>query len=141
MTAPGSGFGRGYLHGAFAGACLTIFATIMGNAILTPKATPTLLLPSEQSFFIQPTVPLRANITILTDAQFDRQPYVFLRQHSEDVNIVAFTNANVSPCEITLRAGMEIEAWPERRRAQFVDREDGDTIAHELLHCIRDWHQ
>ncbi len=46
-----------------------------------------------------------------------------------------------NPCRIMLQSGMQIEGYSLSARADFVDKDNADTIAHELLHCLRGrWH-
>jgi hypothetical protein len=46
------------------------------------------------------------------------------------------------PCTITLPIGMPIRFGQEGARAMFVMTRDADTVAHELLHCLRGkWHK
>lgn len=53
----------------------------------------------------------------------------------------AFTRYRREPCEISVPEGWLIEADPQRGRARFAVRENSDSLAHEILHCLRGaWH-
>ncbi len=56
----------------------------------------------------------------------------------------AFTSAYrdlSGPCRVTLPTGMKIAFESSAHAAYFLDGRDADTVAHELLHCLRwNWH-
>jgi hypothetical protein len=56
-----------------------------------------------------------------------------------------FDENNREPCEVTIPDDWEIvtgDAGPWSQRAHFLDPDNDDTLAHELLHCVRGaWHQ
>ncbi len=53
----------------------------------------------------------------------------------------AFAYDKLRPCRVVIPVGWEVWALPSQGRAGWVNEHDGDTVAHELLHCLRgNWH-
>lgn len=45
------------------------------------------------------------------------------------------------PCRIVVPAGWRLRAYPKLGRAEWADLRNAETLAHELIHCIRGrWH-
>lgn len=56
-------------------------------------------------------------------------------------NTIAFASISTFPCEITIPAGYKIRFAPKEKTARFENQENANTVAHEILHCLRgSWH-
>ena len=125
--------------------CATLIAPVFGAGVwcgLTfpndqPKGyvAPKELSDSErsQAVLYQETTPTVMTLRIVTKEEFytTRAP-----------NVWAVAQTYKVPCQIIVQAGAMIVAHPADAEAHWADRDDGDTLAHEILHCLRGgWHR
>lgn len=124
-----------FLAGAAVGAALRSLAPPAPAVAIDPLAIDPVPLSAMElagPMLIQETWPIAISLRIVDRATFDAQ--------TDDERVVAFTRFK-SPCEIIMPAGWPIAAWPRIGLARWVNRDDGDTLAHEILHCLRGtWH-
>lgn len=82
-------------------------------------------------FIVQPTEPLVMRLEIMEAGKFKK----------ENPGDAAIAYPHASPCTIVIPSGWMIEAVPEMSFAQWQDDDNGNTLAHEILHCLRgSWH-
>lgn len=130
-----------YLMGIVAGGAIT-FASALG---LADKMHPrdfgaagfsiTELTEAERAQPIHQAVPpIDIELRVLPIAEFMRE-----RPTS---GTVAFAYTRRRPCRIVIPEGWRIWALSERKIAFWDDRDSGNVLAHEILHCIRgSWHE
>ena len=83
-------------------------------------------------FVVQATVPTTITLRFVSREQFDRE---------RPPDAAGFSVISAARCTITFPAGAGIIAVPSQRQARWLDRWDGDALAHEILHCLRGaWH-
>lgn len=79
-----------------------------------------------------PTIPIDIELRIVPRKEYDEL-------HPRTAGI-SYTKRK--PCRIEIPDGWNIMVSPDRKRADWINRDDGDTLAHEILHCIHGgWHK
>lgn len=64
----------------------------------------------------------------------------FYRRASEPT-VLGFAQPGLSPCTISIPEGWEVQFSPGARYARWRNDNNGNTLAHEMLHCVRGhWH-
>lgn len=91
-----------------------------------------------QDYLWQTTTPMDIRLRIVSKAEFqDKDP---LRSYTKG-EAAAFTRIDQVPCTIYIPEGWRILARSRSGIAIWGDEEDADTLAHEILHCMRGaWH-
>lgn len=55
--------------------------------------------------------------------------------------LAGWTSWQRNPCLITIPEGWEIDSLPDRGYADWRSYDNSNTLAHEILHCLRGaWH-
>lgn len=124
-------FSIGAAFGFAAAATVISFDTFGSRSESFDPFTPFQL---ENSILVQTTWPAEIKLRIVDKSEIER-----LRP-----NAYAFSYTYAAAdhaCEIFIPDKMPIRFWPAQSRAEWVDKFDGDTLAHEILHCLRgSWH-
>ena len=131
-----------FTNGMLLGTGLTAVLLDKPAAVVERGFTPIPLTSIERASPIirQVTVPMTVRLRILPRWEWEQK-------HPEKDGIVTLAVARYyddghTLCTIEMPDGDMIVAWPAAATAMWGgNREAGDRIAHELLHCIRgDWH-
>lgn len=103
-----------------------------------PILTAALLLATSavsDDILIVPTTPIEIRLRVV-----DAETFAQLRGEQHDALALAWPDR--TPCEIVLPEGWPIKFYPKNKSAWWIDKQLGDRIAHEILHClIVRWHQ
>lgn len=90
----------------------------------------------ESGLLLVSTVPIEIRLRILPRQAFTRDPVAVAGYKT-----LAFSVSSRTPCEIAIPEGWEIMVWPSKGKAEWLSPSDGDTLAHEIAHCLRGrWH-
>lgn len=123
------------------GMCAALYALVDSS---TPRfgdrAAPVVRLTDGElaSVISQLTTPTEIELVIASPERFASD----YDGHSSVSSLVAYAYPNRTPCRIVVHAGQSIVASPEHSWAAWADPRDGDTLAHEILHCLRgSWHR
>lgn len=77
------------------------------------------------------TKPLEMKLRIAPWAEYKKD-------HS---NMAAYSRPFAAPCEIIMPEGWWIKVNFSNYEATWLTKDDGDTLAHEILHCLKGrWH-
>jgi hypothetical protein len=130
----------GYVSTLLSGIAIgIIFGAVLSPSgdFTTGQSTYPLTLTSTQlsSYALQTftTQPLDVQLRIASDPVFKSEAI------AKDTDAYTFIQAH--PCRIVIPAGWKIEYIPMAQYAYWERPFNGDTIAHELLHCyLGNWH-
>jgi hypothetical protein len=135
LETPSAPNGDGYSKGLFAGMCIATAMWSIGVMVAIGNQTRSFTGEAElreMNHFTRATYPMTIKLVL--------EPAKQIQQESSP-NTVAYAMPHRNPCVIVLPSGQQIEAWPAASTARFVDPQDNDTFAHELLHCmVGAWH-
>lgn len=86
--------------------------------------------------------PIDIKLRIVDAKEFNKSLTVSMLKATQQMNAVgAYTLINNNPCEIILPDDFKIDVLASKGAAWFSS-ETGDTLAHEILHCLYGvWHQ
>lgn len=99
-------------------------------------AKPPEITADERAFGIlyQETKPMDVVVHILS--------YEAFSQRRSSPLVVGFAHPYKSPCEIFIPEGWMLKADLKSQRVRWSHEDQDDTLAHELLHCLRgSWHE
>jgi len=124
---------------------ITVFAAILAVIVAlvfmtAPRIAPEIapLTPAQllqDEVLVRIKAPLEIKLRIVTREEMGR--YVESPWRLRGMAII-----NRNPCEILIPDHWYIRAYPAAGRAAFVWSSNGDTLAHEILHCIAGhWHK
>jgi hypothetical protein len=86
---------------------------------------------SDAPYLVQPTEPIAVRLIVMEAGKF--------RKENPGAAAIAYPYA--TPCTIVIPSGWMIWAIPDDGYAKWAHSDDGDTLAHEMLHCLRGkWH-
>jgi hypothetical protein len=127
---------EGYGRGLFIGMCIATAMWSIGFMIATGNLQPRSFTGEAElrkmDHFTRATYPMTIKLVL--------EPAKQIQQESTP-NTVAYAMPHRNPCVIVLPSDHKIEAWPAASAALFVDPQDNETFAHELLHCmVGAWH-
>ena len=83
------------------------------------------------------TTPRTIKLRIADEAEFKDNLGSALRSH----NVAAYAQFGNDECKITIPSGWKIKFNPRSGGARWVNDDNGNILAHEILHCLRGrWH-
>ena len=90
----------------------------------------------------QYTPPMKVLLSFEPRKEFEAHGPGLAKSLQKSYKIDGYTDIYAQPyCVVHLPAAMLIEYTPALGDAKWFEKDDGDTIAHELLHCIQgSWH-
>lgn len=75
------------------------------------------------------TRPARIVLNILSEEEFNRR--------RPAPRVAGWAAISRDPCEVYVKAGAEVMLMPQDGDARWMDPESGNTLVHEIMHCLR----